>query len=99
VKKKMIYGLPIPLAHVAPTKQITPLSNEPFFSKCSSKEMEDQSGWGKGAKGMIKGSNLKYLPFRRNPIDLILETSSQPERVQKNKERSDQLHLNHALVW
>jgi hypothetical protein len=82
VKKKMIYGLPIPLAHVAPTKQI-----------------EDQSGWGKGAKGMIKGSNLKYLPFRRNPIDLILETSSQPERVQKNKERSDQLHLNHALVW
>jgi hypothetical protein len=42
---------------------------------------------------MIKGSNLEHLPFGRDLTDLILATSSQPERIQVIKERSDQAHL------
>jgi hypothetical protein len=33
--------------------------------------------------------DLEYPPFRRDLIDFICTTSSQPERVQKIKERSD----------
>lgn len=44
-------------------------------------------------KAPYKISDLKSLSFGRDPIHSILATFAQPERVQKIRERSAQLHL------
>jgi hypothetical protein len=41
----------------------------------------------------MKRSYFKIPPFEGDPIDFILTTLSQSDKVQKMKERSDQFHL------
>jgi len=52
--------------------------------------------WGTNRNGqrMIKGSYFKFTPFGGNSTYFIFTTSSQPNRVQKIKERGDQIYLS-----
>jgi hypothetical protein len=50
-----------------------------------------RASWGN--KRIVKRSDLKHPSFEGDPINFILTTSSQPERVQKIKERGNQLYL------
>jgi hypothetical protein len=79
-----------------PSTQRMPLSKEPYLSKYSSKEM----GASRNGQRMIKGSYFKRSTFWRDPTYFILIALSQFDRVQKIKERSDQIHLPimHCLV-
>lgn len=65
------------------------LSDEPYFSKCSSKGKKDQQG----AKRMIKSSNLKCLPFGRDLTDPMLTPSIEPNGVKEINKQNDHFQL------